>query len=169
MMSYLKNISGEKTRKKVFTITIGILMISLLFFSPRSSPGSMVGILVKIPIQNEQDLNRLQGLGVEPLVIEEDYVVVRAREDERLRIEEAGFVILKAQEQDLIRRLIKIRISSETSPEARKSLARVGLDVWKAKEDYMIAQAFDNQIRELQKSGFVVEILYRNAKEYFNK
>ena len=169
MMIYIKKFSGETARTKISIITISILVIVFLIITPRSSSESARSMLVKIPIQNESDLNNLQGMALEPLVIEESYVVIRVREDNRLKLEDAGFVILEAQEQDLIRRLIKIDTSSKTGIEARKSIARVGLDIWQAKQDYMIAQAFDNQIRELQKSGFVVDILYHDANEYFDK
>ncbi|MCK4822117.1 hypothetical protein KA005_40515 [bacterium] len=167
MKNFFKNIVTLRVMNKNTIIILSVL--SLLTLLPAHIPANTKAKLIKVPIQNGKDIKLLQDLGLELLIIEDDYIVVRANEREKTQIEQAGFVFLTPQEQDLVMRLIRITYLSNIPPGTLATLYDMGLDIWEVQDDYIIAQVFDKQIRLLQKVGFVIEILYRNARDFVNQ
>ena len=164
MQNSLKNFVKNGIMSNTVLI-ISTLLIVLLFLPNQTLSGTQ-RMLAKIMIQNENDLNVLQNMGLEPLIIEKDYVIIRINKEKKVQIEDAGFVAVTPQEEDLVLRLIKIPVSMKSAPETISSLHTMGLDIWETREDYIIALAFDKQIKQLKNSGFSVEVLYSNSRDF---
>ncbi|MFQ5769737.1 MAG: hypothetical protein ACE5HX_04320 [bacterium] len=120
----------------------------------------------KIPIQNKAQVDSLLRLGIDIIVVEDSYVAARIMPDDSSKIKTASLKTEPIQEQELIQRLVRIPIKEKSQV---SELANLGMDIWEAKEDTVVAQVFDNQIRDAEAKGFTVVIVARNVLDTVKK
>ena len=119
--------------------------------------------LATIRIGNDAQGRQIAASGVEIVVRQSHYVVVRLAADQEKELKDLGYSLSPCQEQDLVYRLIKI---SYRSKDEVHRLAQLGLDLWEVKENYAIARGLDKHLDKLQEENFRVEILVDNLKTY---
>ncbi|MCW3130185.1 MAG: M14 family zinc carboxypeptidase [Methanophagales archaeon] len=119
--------------------------------------------VVKVSIENQDDVDTLSNLGLEIYVIEQNYLAIRITNEEEQEIERIGFSVTPIKEDELVHRIVKVVIKNE---EDINELANLGLDIWEVNQGYLIAMAYDKHIIELKEKGFVVEILYKSEKDF---
>lgn len=122
-----------------------------------SSPG-----LRKVTITSQQDVERLRGLGLQIIVQEKDYVVVRQDSSQIHQLEDAAIKTAPIQETDLVQRLVKIHYASR---EQLQQIVDMGVDVWEVEGDSLLARVFDSHLVSLQADS----IGYRVVEQYAGK
>jgi len=143
---------------QIYIITTILLLLCLACGTEEPQQAQAVG-LQKIAIESQEDVDRLRDAGAEIIVQEDDYVIVRAKNMVQAR--ELGGVPI--EESDLVQRLI--RVTPGDSGDLQKAVD-VGIDLWKVRDDTLIARAFDIYIEKLRELGFDVEILARDASQW---
>lgn len=116
--------------------------------------------LRKIPIQNSSEVDSLLHLGLEVIVEEEQFVVVRMQPADTNVVRAANITTQPIQESDLIQRLVKIPVEQQ---ERVNELTEIGMDIWEVRQDTVIAQAYDKYIWEARERGFEVIITAENV------
>jgi hypothetical protein len=120
----------------------------------------------KIPIRSRTQVDSLIQLGLELIVIEDTYVAARIVPEDSAKIKAASLKTEPIQEQELIQRLVRIPIKDKSQV---SELADLGMDIWEVKQDTVVAQVFDNQIRDAEAKGFSVEIVAKNVLDVVKK
>lgn len=128
--------------------------------------GMQTAQLKKIPITDPSLVDNLLSQGLDVIVVEKDYVVIRISPEKAQVLDRLQLQAEPIQEQDLVQRLVKIPISTQQQV---NELANLGMDIWEVKKDTVVAQAFDKYIREAEKLGFKVEVVKRNALDIVKK
>ena len=115
----------------------------------------------KIPISDRTLADSLRRAGLDVLVVEDDYVVVRLQPTEMQRVQQMNLPIEPLSEQELVQRLVKIPVTGKADVD---KLVNLGLDVWEVRGDTVVAQVFDKHIFEAEKLGFRVQIVERDVR-----
>lgn len=120
----------------------------------------------KIPINNKAEADSLIKLGIDVIVVEDNYVAARIQQGDLAKIQTTNYKTEPIREEELIQRLVKIPVEDNSKV---TTLANLGMDIWEVKKDTVIAQVFDKQIREAEVKGFTVEIIARNVLDLVKK
>jgi hypothetical protein len=118
--------------------------------------------LQKIYYKNPEELQKLRQAGVEIIVQQPDYVIVR--NDSALQAQ--GLKSEPIKESDLVERLVKIYPIDSTD---LQTVVNSGVDLWQVKGDTAIARAYDIYIDRLRKAGLSVTIIAKNASKMEEK
>ncbi|RMF69786.1 MAG: hypothetical protein D6743_01320 [Calditrichaeota bacterium] len=118
--------------------------------------------LQKIAIHDRAEADSLLKAGFDLLVIEDTYVVARVEPAEHTKIASMNLKATRAEESDLIQRLVKIPLDETHGVQP---LVDLGMDVWQVKQDTVIAQAYDKYIREATEKGYQVLVVAKNVQE----
>lgn len=134
--------------------------------APRQEPESAAASaqappLRKILVTGAADVDSLRQRGIEPIVIEPDFVVVRLPEAEVRALAAAGLKVEPVREGDLVQRLVEVVVSD---PQQKTLLADLGMDIWEVAGDTVLAQAFDSQIAAARQQGVQVRIVQTNVR-----
>ena len=166
------------SKSSCLSLIIGVMGIGLAIFSmerklPAEEESQPPAQMLKILIQNENDIEILLNMGLEIWTIEEDYIVAKLTEDEKLKVKEK-FSVLPAEEKDTVPRLIKVIIPPRDTLDSEIQKKIPPLDIWQSVKDkqgrvHIIAQAYDYEIMKLKELGFTVEILHKNLRKSLNK
>ena len=118
--------------------------------------------LQKIYYKSPEELQKLRQAGVEIIVQQPDYVIVR--NDSALQAQ--GLKSEPIKESDLVERLVKIYPIDSTD---LQTVVNSGVDLWQVKGDTAIARAYDIYIDRLRKAGLSVTIIAKNASKMEEK
>lgn len=127
--------------------------------STQQAAGSSATALKKISYRNAEELQRLREAGVEIIVQQSDYVIVRT---DSATISAFAANAVSAQEQDLVQRLV--HISLRDSSDVQK-IVDSGADLWEVKSDTAIVRAFDIQLDRLRNAGISYRIVKSDASQ----
>ena len=114
--------------------------------------------LRKIPATDAQTIKTLTEAGAEIVVRQPDYLVIRI--DGMQAVQSVSTVPLS--ENDLVQRLVKIRLQDSTSVQ---KIVDMGIDLWDVEGNDAVAQAYDLYIERLKADGFQVTILEENSRK----
>lgn len=131
--------------------------------SPEQKTSSSAG-LRKVMITSQDDVEKLRGLGLQIIVQEENYVVIRQDSTQIRQLQDAAITTTPIQETDLVQRLVKVRY---TSREQLQQIIDLGIDVWEvdSESDSLLARVFDSHLASLQADS----IGYRVVEQYAGK
>lgn len=115
--------------------------------------------LVKIPVKDSTVADSLINIGMDVVVVEKDYIIARLGNQDAVRAQTMSLKMETFKEEELVQRLIKIVAKKSDLRE----LGDIGIDIWEVKDDTVVAQAFDKQIRQIQHKGYSVEIIENNV------
>ena len=155
-----------KANYNIRPFVFGVMLVSIVLFLPNASADDAKERIVKITSPSGQNLRGLLDMGLEVIVIEETYFAARVTPEQETQIKQAGFHISPIKEKELIQRLIKVPILGKNDS---MLLSEVGLDIWEVREDHVIGQAFDKDIKSIKDLGYSVEILDRDSRESLKK
>lgn len=122
--------------------------------------------LHKIPISSPEVADSLIAAGVEVVVVEDAYVVARLEQSKLASLKSEGFESQIASESDLVRRLVRVPVADDS---VVSEMASMGFDIWEVREDSVLAQGYDNYIRQLRQQGYAVEIVEENILDLVEK
>jgi len=117
--------------------------------------------LVKIPVAENTNIDSLINSGMEIIVIEKDYFIARLDQDDAANMQALALNMETFQESELVQRLIRIIVKNDSD---FYDLNNSGIDIWETKGDTVIAQAFDIQIRQIERLNYTVEIIEKNIR-----
>lgn len=149
-----------------------LLLFVLICFCPacQKSPEPEIGTaqesglpmpqIKKIPIKQRAEADSLIKLGIDVIVIEDNYVAARLTQADVLTVQTLNLNTEPIQEEELVQRLARIVIQAR---EDVHELAALGIDIWEVKADTVIAQVYDKHILQAESKGYVVEIIARNV------
>ena len=137
------------------------LVLVLGCAAPEPKPTAAPG-LRKVRITSPADLERLRATGVNIIVREKDYAVVRQDSTQVTALSETGLEILPMQERDLVQRLVRVHFSGR---EQLREITDMGLDVWTIEGDTLDARAFDSQLERLDSAGVAYRIVLQDASK----
>ena len=100
--------------------------------------------LVKIPITGKEEAEKILATGVDVVVIEDSYLIVRISGEEAKAMDAMQTTMQPVQEKDLVQRLIRVYMND---PSDLQQIGDTGIDVWEVKGDTVVAQAYDKYIR----------------------
>ncbi len=147
-------------------LKLGSIMIALCLMacaSPEPPPGGKSASgLRKVMITEADAVDRLRALGLEVIVQQPDYVVVRQDSSHLQALREAGITTLPAQEADLVQRLVRVHFSDR---EQKQQIIDMGIDFWEQEGDSLLARAFDIHLSRLQAAGIGYRILANDASK----
>lgn len=115
--------------------------------------------LKKIPYKNAEELQRLRAAGLEIIVQQADYVIVRT---DSATVSAFAANAAPAQEQDLVQRLVHIQLRDSSDVQR---IVDSGADLWEVKSDTAIVRAFDIQLERLRSAGMSVHVLKSDASQ----
>ena len=116
--------------------------------------------LKKIIIHGKEQADTLIEAGLDVIVVENNYVVVRLDEANEGKVRAMNLQTEPIQESDLVQRLVKIVIQDRLDT---TTLLEMGVDIWEVKGDTVVAQVFDKHIRLAEEQGYRIEIVERNV------
>ena len=67
------------------------------------------------------------------------------------------------RKDQLLRRIVKITVRDKNQV---NELANMGLDIWEVKQGYVVALTTDNEIAQVKRKNFPLEVLFRTQAEY---
>jgi hypothetical protein len=114
--------------------------------------------LQKIKITDPQTVERVRQAGLQILVQQPDYLIVRPDSANAGKIQTLAAESQPATEQDLVQRLVRIHFSEQ--PRLQQI---VGVDVWEVETDSVTARVYDLHLEKLRQDGFPYRILKMNA------
>ncbi len=140
-----------------------VLLLAVACASPEQQSTSSTG-LRKITITSQEDVEKLRSLGLQIIVQEENYVVIRRDSSQIRQLDDAAIKTAPIQETDLVQRLVKINF---TSREQLQQIVDLGIDVWEVEGDSLLARVFDSHLASLQADsvGYRVVEQYAGRKE----
>jgi hypothetical protein len=112
--------------------------------------------LVKIPVNENTNIDSLINTGMEIIVVEKNYIIARLDQSEAENMESMSINMETFQESELVQRLIRIIVNQKSDIE---NLNNIDIDIWEVKGDTVIAQAFDIHIRQIEKLNYDVAII----------
>lgn len=127
---------------------------------------SNVRPLRKIPIENKEVADTLRQQGLDVIVVEDNYLVVRMHKSDSAKVRSLNLEMEPIREEDLVQRLVKIPIGEKSDA---NDLAGFGMDIWEVREDTVVAQVFDSQIFAAREKGYEVVIVARNVLDTVKK
>jgi len=122
--------------------------------------------LVKIMLDSPDVLQQLEAQNVEIIVQEDDYVIARLDQSEFGEINAMSVSLQQPKESDLVQRLIAVQVSDSSEVAA---VNNSGINIWETHGDSIVAQAFDNQIKNIEAMGISVEILEDDIQNVVKK
>ncbi len=122
--------------------------------------------LVKIMLDGPDVMQNLEAQNIEIIVQEENYVIARLDMAVFGELQTMSLTIKKPEESDLVQRLIAVVISDKSQVTEVNNL---GINIWEMRGDSVIAQAFDNQISDIETLGLPVTILENNIQNVVQK
>ena len=122
--------------------------------------------LVKIPVKDASVADSLIALGMDVVVVENDYVIARLGGQEASTVQSLSLKMETFEPEELVQRLIRVVMKQRSD---LRELSDTGIDIWEVKGDTVIAQAFDKYIRQIQAKGYAVEILEQNIQNMVKK
>lgn len=122
--------------------------------------------LQKVAIENTAQADSLINMGLDVIVVEETYVVVRVAPAEAEKISSMNLKSQTVQESELVQRLVKIAISKKEDVQV---LIELGMDVWEVQADTVTAQVFDKHIRQAESKGYTVKVVAKNVLDTVKK
>ncbi|MFQ5675964.1 MAG: hypothetical protein ACE5G1_08720 [bacterium] len=122
--------------------------------------------LKKIAIASKADVDRLIEQGLDVIVVEENYVVVRLDESGDAQIKALDLKAEPIQESDLVQRLAEIVVNSKSDV---SELSNLGIDIWEVRGDTVLAQVFDKHLRQIKEKGYAVQIKENNVLDVVKK
>lgn len=122
--------------------------------------------LRKINLTDNVDADSLSRLGLEVIVVEDNYVIARVGGEGIAAVQNLNLQSDIASETDLIQRLVEVII---TKKEDISDLSNVGIDIWEVRGDTVLAQAFDKYIMEIENKGYSIKIVEKNIQNLTGK
>jgi hypothetical protein len=136
------------------------MLLAMACASPEQKVSSSSAGLRKVMITSQADVEKLRGLGLDIIVEEKNYVVVR-QDSTRIRaLEEASIASTPAQETDLVQRMVKVHFSSR---EQLQQIIDLGMDVWEVSGDSLLARAYDYHLARLQADTVRYRVVEQHA------
>lgn len=141
-------------------LAVGIItLLAMACASPEPKSAATAG-LRKVMIGSPQEVERLRSLGLEIIVQEENYVVIRQDSAQAMQLREAAIATVPIQESDLVQRLVRVHFSNR---DQLQQIVDMGLDVWHTEGDSLTARAFDIHLTRLHAAGIGYRMLLRYA------
>jgi hypothetical protein len=145
---------------KILLVLFGVILLGACRQQqPRPAATAPAG-LHKIKITDTQTVARVRQMGVQILVQEPDYLIVRSDSAAAGEIQMLAMESQPATERDLVQRLVRIHFADQ--PQLQK-IVDFGVDVWEVERDSVTARVFDLHLEKLRQDGFAYRILKMDA------
>lgn len=141
-----------------------IVLLAMACASPEQKVSSSSTGLRKVMITSQADLEKIRGLGLDIIVEEKNYVIVRQDSLHVRSLADASIASAPVQETDMVQRMVKVSFASR---EQRQRIIDLGMDVWEVASDSLTARAYDYHLARLQADsvGYRVVEQYAGRKE----
>ncbi|MDZ7344244.1 MAG: hypothetical protein ONA90_06980 [candidate division KSB1 bacterium] len=123
------------------------------------SPASAYG-LRKITDTDSQLVERIRQSGMEILVQQPDYLIVRVDSSAVGTLQSLAITTRPAAERDLIQRLVRIPFNDKA---ALQVIADLGVDIWHVEGNIVVARVYDLHLEKLHQRGFTYEVVKIDA------
>jgi hypothetical protein len=144
---------------KTLLILLGVILLSAC--RQQQPAATATSGLKKIHSSDPQTVQSLRQMGVEILVQQPDYLIIRTDSATARKIQTMALAPQSgATERDLVQRLVRIHFADKSQLQA---IVNLGVDVWEVEGDSVTARVFDLHLEKLAQQDFTYRILKMNA------
>jgi carboxypeptidase T len=150
--------------KKNWCLLIILMVCLSVLICDVAGANSTDTTLIRVNITKADDIVILETIGFFPIVEEPFYTDGWIEKSKIETIQRAGYGYQSISGDELIHRLVRINI-----PQMKDVNKLADLDIWNVQDTYIIASVYDSDIRTVKKSGFEIEILFNNTRDYIDQ
>jgi len=136
-----------------------MMLLAMACASPEQKVSPSTG-LRKVMVTSQAEIDKLRSLGLEIIVEEKNYVIIRQDSTHIKLLQDASIATTPAQESDLVQRLVRIHF---TSREQLQRIVDSGIDVWEVQGDSLLARAYDYHLARLKSDSVDVRVVEQVA------